>query len=69
MPEPLCAVYEPSAGKILLKFFKERGITCPRKIMIVSDTPLLDLTNPQALDNINTPSEHAEALQRLTYKK
>ncbi len=69
LPEPLCAVYEPSARKILIEFFRERGITCPRKIMIGSDTHLLDLPNPRALDNINTPSEHAEALLRLTSKK
>jgi len=69
LPEPLCAVYEPSSRKILIEFFRERGITCPRKIMIGSDTHLLDLPNPRALDNINTPSEHAEALQRLSSKK
>ncbi len=69
LPEPLCAVYEPSSRKILIEFFREHGITCPRKIMIRSETHLLDLPNLRALDNINTPSEHAEALQRLSSKK
>jgi hypothetical protein len=32
---------------------------CPRKILILSDTLLLEQPNPVALDNINTPDDLA----------
>lgn len=65
LPEPLCAIYEPSAKPILLDALKNQGNRCPRKILIDTKTRLLDLPNPRALDNINTPREHEEALTRL----
>jgi molybdenum cofactor guanylyltransferase len=64
MPEPLCAIYNPSARRILDEFVAA-GIQCPRKIMMRSDTRLLEARNPKALDNINTPDElsrHAAGL-------
>jgi molybdenum cofactor guanylyltransferase len=64
MPEPLCAIYNPSARRILDEFVAA-GIQCPRKIMMRSDTRLLQARNPRALDNINTPdelSQHAAGL-------
>ena len=33
------------------------GINCPRKILIRSDTELLEQPHPNALDNINTPED------------
>lgn len=65
MPEPLCAIYDPSSRRILDEFVTA-GIHCPRKIMMRSDTRLLEARNPRALDNINTPdelSQHAALLQ------
>ncbi len=64
MPEPLCAIYNPAARRILDDFVAA-GIQCPRKIMMRSDTRLLEARNPGALDNINTPDElsrHAAGL-------
>jgi molybdopterin-guanine dinucleotide biosynthesis protein A len=64
LPEPLCAIYNPSARRILDEFIAA-GIHCPRKIMLRSDTRLLEPRNPKALDNINTPdelSQHAAGL-------
>jgi molybdenum cofactor guanylyltransferase len=64
MPEPLCAIYNASARRILDEFVAD-GIHCPRKIMMRSDTRLLEARNPRALDNINTPdelSQHATGL-------
>jgi molybdenum cofactor guanylyltransferase len=64
MPEPLCAIYNPTARRILDEFVAA-GIQCPRKIMMRSDTRLLEARNPKALDNINTPDElsrHAAGL-------
>ncbi len=63
LPEPLCAIYEPQAKDVLLKFFKD-GSKCPRKILINSDVEMLDPKNKKALDNINTAEEYQVAKQR-----
>lgn len=58
LPEPLCAYY--SAGtESVIKAFIDDGIICPRKVLIGSDTHLLDQPIPDALDNINTPEDLA----------
>ena len=56
LPEPLCAIYKPAAHRVIENFVA-RGVHCPRKMLIESDTLLLDPVQPQALDNLNTPSE------------
>ena len=62
LPEPLCAIWEPSSNEALRKFVQS-GINCPRKILINSDTKLLEQDGSKALDNINTPDEHRVARQ------
>lgn len=61
LPEPLCAIYEPRAKKKLQDFLK-KGILCPRKILILSDTRLLKPKDKKALDNINTREEYHQVL-------
>jgi molybdopterin-guanine dinucleotide biosynthesis protein A len=56
LPEPLCAIFEPGARPIIDRFVAE-GIVCPRKMLIRSDTHLLDQPDRHALDNINTPDD------------
>lgn len=56
MPEPLCAIYRNDALPVIRKFVTE-GIVCPRKILIRSDTKLLNQPNPEALHNVNTPED------------
>lgn len=56
LPEPLCALYRRDAAQ-LIRQFVDAGTICPRKIMINSDTELLDQPNPSALDNVNTPDD------------
>jgi molybdenum cofactor guanylyltransferase len=56
LPEPLCAVYRPQAGEIVAGFVRDR-LVCPRKMLIRSDTRLLELPDPKALDNVNTPED------------
>jgi molybdopterin-guanine dinucleotide biosynthesis protein A len=58
LPEPLCAIYASGSDKLIRKFVDD-GIFCPRKVLINSDTKLLDQPNPVALDNINTPADLA----------
>lgn len=56
LPEPLCAIYHAgSAG--LIRTFVADGVKCPRKILIRSDTRLLEQPHPAALDNVNTPDD------------
>jgi molybdenum cofactor guanylyltransferase len=61
LPEPLCAIYEPAAAAALVQQLAT-GRNCPRKLLIHSDTLLLDQPNIKALDNVNTPQERAAAL-------
>ncbi|MDJ0812493.1 MAG: NTP transferase domain-containing protein [Woeseiaceae bacterium] len=58
LPEPLCAIYSAGSDSVL-RGFVEDGILCPRKMLINSDTALLQQPNPAALDNINTPDDLA----------
>ena len=64
LPEPLCAIWEPCSSNILKDRMAE-DIRCPRKILIQENTHLIDLPNPTALDNINTPEEYEAALASL----
>ena len=61
LPEPLCALYRCGSDAII-RGFVEDGIVCPRKILIRSDTLLLEQPNPAALDNINTPDDLASSV-------
>ena len=61
LPEPLCAIYRPAAANIVAGFVDD-GVNCPRKILIRSDTQLLEQPNPRSLDNINTPEDLANSV-------
>lgn len=67
LPEPLCAVWEPSSREAVVAWLAS-GKTCPRKFLINSATHLLKQPDPQALDNVNTPDELAAALNVLDGK-
>ena len=58
LPEPLCAIYRSGSDRILRQF-ADQDIRCPRKIMINSDTHLLEQLDPRSLDNVNTPDDLA----------
>jgi molybdopterin-guanine dinucleotide biosynthesis protein A len=64
LPEPLCAIYEPSTRAAILDAIG-RDRRCPRRFVIDSGVPLLDQPDPAALDNVNTPQEFASAVARL----
>ena len=44
--------------------FLAQGANCPRKVLINSDTCLLDAPRPVALANANTPEERALILEK-----
>ena len=64
LPEPLCAIYEPSARPAIAAQIAA-GRNCPRKFLINAHTQLLDQPNPRALDNVNTVEEYERALSEL----
>jgi molybdopterin-guanine dinucleotide biosynthesis protein A len=61
LPEPLCAIWEPKAGAALADH-EAGGGHCPRKFLMRHAARLLDPIDRQALDNVNTPEEYAQAL-------
>jgi molybdenum cofactor guanylyltransferase len=65
LPEPLCAIWEPSAAAALDDYQKNLGI-CPRKFLTRHASKLLEPFDAHALDNINTPEEYAQATAELT---
>ena len=56
MPEPLITIWEPAARPLLLEFL-DRGITCPRKVLLNSRTHIIKAPYPEALLNANTPAD------------
>ncbi|MCC6279689.1 MAG: NTP transferase domain-containing protein [Saprospiraceae bacterium] len=56
MPEPLITLWEPKSYAVLLSFLAQ-GYSCPRKVLINSDTLVLQAPRPEALTNVNTPEE------------
>ncbi len=65
LPEPLCAIYEPASRDAIVAY-AGTGKHCPRKFIITSGVPLVELPEASALDNVNTPEELAAAAARLT---
>jgi len=66
LPEPLCAIYEPSARKGIAAQIAA-GRNCPRKFLINAHTQLLEQPNPRALDNVNTVDEYERALSEFSH--
>lgn len=62
LPEPLCAIYGPSALPVLQRH-AERGHFCPRYILLEENALLLPLPDAEAaaLTNVNTPEDLAVA--------
>lgn len=55
-PEPLITIWEPKSYSVLLQFLSQ-GVSCPRKVLINSDTRIIDASIPETLMNVNTPEE------------
>ncbi|MBF0489041.1 MAG: NTP transferase domain-containing protein [Candidatus Omnitrophica bacterium] len=61
LPEPLCAIWESTAYSKVLEF-KDKGVYCPRQILINSDVCLIEQRNSRWLDNVNDLKEFKEAI-------
>ncbi|MES2425834.1 MAG: NTP transferase domain-containing protein [Bacteroidota bacterium] len=66
-PEPLITIWEPKSYAIMLAFLAQ-GYSCPRKVLINSDTTLLKPLNIDVLTNVNTP-EDFEKIKRQIHQK
>lgn len=65
LPEPLCAIYHSGCVDTVRQFVDD-GINCPRKILIRSETRLIEQPDPASLDNINTPDDLQDSILRAT---
>jgi len=63
LPEPLCAIWEPSSKAMLLQRHRD-GSHCPRKALGAMRTVVLPSPGA-ALDNANTPAERDDIRRRL----
>jgi len=63
LPEPLAALWEPSAYLHLMQCIAQ-GIDCPRKVLRQGFTALVRPSHPEWLVNVNTPDEHEAYLRR-----
>jgi molybdopterin-guanine dinucleotide biosynthesis protein A len=66
LPEPLCAIYEPSSREAMRAQVASGG-DCPRKFLLNASTELIDQPQPGALDNVNTPNDYGSATHRLLH--
>jgi molybdopterin-guanine dinucleotide biosynthesis protein A len=64
LPEPLCAIWEPTAHAAL-RSFVAGGRHCPRKFLLNHAARLVPPAATNALDNVNTPEEYAAVRARL----
>ncbi len=64
LPEPLCAIWEPSSAATLISLLAE-GRNCPRKALLRMNTTLIDQVDPASLDNANTPQERERIARAL----
>lgn len=68
LPEPLAAIWEPKSHSVILDFVS-RNITCPRKILINTQTKCVAPLHSVAVANVNTPAEASLARQTLESQK
>ncbi|MEX2542795.1 MAG: NTP transferase domain-containing protein [Trueperaceae bacterium] len=64
LPEPLCAIYEPSSRLRLIEGV-DLGYRCPRKMLMNSSIQLVESARPEELTNANNPHEFEQAVARL----
>ncbi|GAA4083867.1 NTP transferase domain-containing protein [Mucilaginibacter panaciglaebae] len=67
LPEPLITIWEPKSYPVLLSFLAQ-GYSCPRKVLINSDTNLLQPLNADALTNVNTAEDFERIKHHLIHK-
>ena len=64
LPEPLTTIWEPKSYATLLLALSQ-GYSCPGKVLINSDTHIINALTPEQLTNVNTPGELNEVKRLL----
>lgn len=59
-PDPLFTIYEPKTYATMLQYLA-LGYSCPRKVLINSETKIIQPLDASILQNINTPEERKNA--------
>ncbi|MFT5724853.1 MAG: molybdopterin-guanine dinucleotide biosynthesis protein A [Bacteroidia bacterium] len=62
--EPLITIWEPKSY-VRMKQFEALGYSCPRKVLINSDTNLLTPNDSGKLTNVNTPEEYRRVAKQM----
>lgn len=65
LPEPLAAIWEPTALKQAIAFLESGESTCPRKFLINSNTHLVFPEDDLWLANANVPEEYEMLQEKL----
>jgi molybdopterin-guanine dinucleotide biosynthesis protein A len=60
LPEPMCALYEPSIAPTLGRLMRD-GCRSPREALAGGEACLIDPPGPDALINVNCPQERIDA--------
>ena len=68
LPEPLCAIYEPSFREAALDL-AEAGCHCPTDILVKLNASLVHPLRADFLENANHPEDYERALALLPGKK
>jgi molybdopterin-guanine dinucleotide biosynthesis protein A len=68
LPDPLITIWEPKAYPEVLHFLS-LGYSCPRKVLINSNTEVIQPVDPQTLINANSPEEYEQVMKILTSQK
>ena len=66
-PEPLITIWEPRAYPELLKWLG-KGYSCPRKVLLNSNSHVIVDRDVKALTNVNTPDEYEHVKTELGVK-
>ncbi len=66
-PDPLATIWEPKIFPELLHFLS-LGYSCPRKVLINSDSEVIQPAEPSVLMNANSPEEYESVIQIINSK-
>lgn len=56
LPEPLISIWEPKSYVRIMESIAQ-GYNCPRKVLINTESMIIECTQPEKLMNVNTPSD------------
>ncbi len=64
-PEPLIAIWEPKSYPVIMQFVAQ-GYSCPRKVLINSNSLVIKSSHPDRLMNVNTMDDYRDATEVLS---